>query len=72
MSSIQFVLARWVTLNDYFHLTDRPYETFRPEHDEYVTPTSPRPSPRRRTAGLAEGNARTPPPSSMRSMPPVP
>ena len=21
------VLARWVTLNDYFHLTDRPYET---------------------------------------------
>ena len=23
------VLARWVTLNDYFHLTDRPYETFR-------------------------------------------
>ncbi len=32
------VLARWVTLNDYFHLTDRPYETFRPEPDEYVTP----------------------------------
>ena len=27
------VLGRWVTLNDYFHLTDRPYETFRPEPD---------------------------------------
>ncbi|MCA1686553.1 MAG: glycosyl hydrolase family 38, partial [Planctomycetia bacterium] len=32
------VLARWVTLNDYFHLTDRPYETFSPGHDDYVTP----------------------------------
>ena len=32
------VLARWVTLNDYFHLTDRPYETFRPDPDSYVTP----------------------------------
>ena len=32
------VLARWVTLNDYFHLTDRPYETFRPEPDSYVSP----------------------------------
>ena len=32
------VLARWVTLNDYFHLTDRPYETFSPEPDDYVTP----------------------------------
>jgi len=32
------VLARWVTLNDYFHLTDRPFESFRPEPDEYVTP----------------------------------
>lgn len=38
VSSYSPVLARWVTLNDYFHLTDRPYETFRPEHDEYVTP----------------------------------
>jgi alpha-mannosidase len=32
------VLARWVTLNDYFHLTDRPFEAFRPEADQYVTP----------------------------------
>ena len=27
------VLGRWTTLNDFFHLTDRPYETFRPEPD---------------------------------------
>lgn len=32
------VIARWVTLNDYFHLTDRPYEIFSPEADDYVTP----------------------------------
>ncbi len=32
------VLGRWVTVNDYFQLTERPYETFRPELDEYVTP----------------------------------
>ncbi len=32
------VMARWVTLNDFFHLTDRPYEVFGPEPDEYVTP----------------------------------
>ena len=32
------VLARWVTLGDYFHLTDRPYETFRPDPDAYVSP----------------------------------
>ena len=32
------VLGRWVTLNDYFHLTDRPYETFRPDPDSYVSP----------------------------------
>ena len=32
------VVARWTTLNDFFHLTDRPYETFSPEPDEYVTP----------------------------------
>jgi alpha-mannosidase len=30
--------GRWVTLNDYFHHTDRPYETFRPDPDSYVTP----------------------------------
>ncbi len=32
------VLGRWATLNDFFHLTDRPYETFRPEPDLYQTP----------------------------------
>ena len=32
------VLGRWVTLNDYFHLTDRPYETFRPDPDSYQSP----------------------------------
>jgi alpha-mannosidase len=32
------VLGRWSTLNDFFHLTDRPYETFRPEIDRYVSP----------------------------------
>ncbi len=32
------VLGRWVTLNDYFHLTDRPYETFRPDPDTYLSP----------------------------------
>ncbi|MFO0950870.1 MAG: glycosyl hydrolase family 38 [Isosphaeraceae bacterium] len=32
------VLARSVTLNDFFHLTDRPYETFAPSPDDYVTP----------------------------------
>ncbi len=32
------VLGRWTTLNDFFHLSDRPYEAFRPESDQYVTP----------------------------------
>ncbi|WP_337173803.1 glycosyl hydrolase family 38 [Paludisphaera sp.] len=32
------VFGRWATVNDYFQLTDRPYETFRPEPDEYVSP----------------------------------
>jgi alpha-mannosidase len=32
------VLSRWVTLSDYFHVTDRPFEMFRPSLDEYVTP----------------------------------
>ncbi|MGO9462772.1 MAG: glycosyl hydrolase family 38 [Isosphaeraceae bacterium] len=32
------VLGRFTTLNDFFHLSDRPYETFRPESDQYVTP----------------------------------
>ena len=45
------VLARWVTLADYFHLTDRPYETFRVPPDEYISPylaqadRPPRPRP---------------------------
>ncbi len=32
------VLARWVTVGDYFHLTDRPWDLLRPRLDEYVTP----------------------------------
>jgi alpha-mannosidase len=32
------VLARWTTLSDYFHLTDRPYELFRAELDDYASP----------------------------------
>ncbi len=32
------VLARFSTVNDFFHLTDRPYETFRPDPDHYQTP----------------------------------
>jgi alpha-mannosidase len=32
------VLGRWTTLNDFFHLTDRPYESLRPEPDHYQTP----------------------------------
>ena len=32
------VLGRWTTLNDFFHLTDRPYESLRPEPDNYQTP----------------------------------
>ncbi|HWE35353.1 MAG TPA: glycosyl hydrolase family 38 [Isosphaeraceae bacterium] len=32
------VLARWVTLNDFFHQTDRPFETFHLEADELATP----------------------------------
>ena len=32
------VLGRWTTLNDFFHLTDRPYETMRPEPDTYQSP----------------------------------
>jgi alpha-mannosidase len=32
------VLGRFTTLNDFFRLTDRPYETFRPESDHYQTP----------------------------------
>ncbi len=32
------VLGRWTTVNDFFHLTDRPYESFRPEPDLYQSP----------------------------------
>jgi alpha-mannosidase len=32
------VLARLVTLTDYFHLTDRPYESIRPRLDDYRAP----------------------------------
>lgn len=32
------VLSRWTTVNDYFHLTDRPYETMSPGPDAYETP----------------------------------
>jgi alpha-mannosidase len=32
------VFGRWTTVNDYFQLTDRPYETFRPEPDDYTSP----------------------------------
>jgi alpha-mannosidase len=32
------VLGRFTTLNDFFHLTDRPYETLRPDSDRYQTP----------------------------------
>ncbi len=38
ISAYSPVLARWVTLNDYFHITDRPYDQLRPECDSYVTP----------------------------------
>jgi alpha-mannosidase len=32
------VLVRWVTLSDFFHLTDRPWEAFRPNSDAYRWP----------------------------------
>src|SRR5581483_5490309 len=38
VASYSPVLARWTTLNDYFHLTDRPFETFHGEPDQYETP----------------------------------
>jgi alpha-mannosidase len=38
VASYSPVLGRWSTLHDFFHLTDRPYESFRPELDSYVTP----------------------------------
>jgi alpha-mannosidase len=38
IASYSPVVARCVTFNDYFHLTDRPYETFSTEPDSYVSP----------------------------------
>jgi alpha-mannosidase len=38
MATYSPVLGRWTSLNDFFHLTDRPYETFRPEPDSYIAP----------------------------------
>jgi alpha-mannosidase len=38
VASFSPVLARWATMGDYFHLTDRPYEVLRPKLDQYVTP----------------------------------
>lgn len=32
------VLARWTTLGDYFNMTDRPFEMYRPDVDDYITP----------------------------------
>ena len=31
------VLSRWVTVNDYFHLSDRPFEEIQPALDDYAT-----------------------------------
>ncbi|MGC8642850.1 MAG: glycosyl hydrolase family 38, partial [Isosphaeraceae bacterium] len=47
------VLARWVTLNDYFHLTDRPYETFRPDPDSYLSPYLAQAVSRRETCPIS-------------------
>ncbi|MDX2039195.1 MAG: glycosyl hydrolase family 38 [Isosphaeraceae bacterium] len=38
ISSYAAVLSRWVTVNDYFHLTDRPFEGVRPQPDDYLSP----------------------------------
>ncbi|MFO0958703.1 MAG: glycosyl hydrolase family 38 [Isosphaeraceae bacterium] len=38
VASYSPVLARWVTLGDFFHLTDRPWESMRPGADSYETP----------------------------------
>ena len=46
------VLGRWTTLNDFFHLTDRPYESLRPEPDVYQTPYLAQAVAKRRTTRL--------------------
>ncbi len=38
VASYSPVLAKWTTVNDYFHLTDRPYESMSPNADAYETP----------------------------------
>lgn len=38
IASYSPLLARWVTVGDYFHYTDRPYETFRAKLDDYEYP----------------------------------
>ena len=52
------VLGRWVTLNDYFHLTDRPYEIV-PTRSRLVRLALPCPGrgPARSAADLAAGEA---------------
>ncbi|MFO0910236.1 MAG: glycosyl hydrolase family 38 [Isosphaeraceae bacterium] len=52
-------LARCVTLNDYFHLTDRPYETFSPEIDSYATPYLAQATDRGDTNPISRGATHT-------------
>ncbi|WP_165065954.1 polysaccharide deacetylase family protein [Paludisphaera rhizosphaerae] len=47
------VLARWVTLDDYFQRTDRPYESFRPEPDDYGSPYLAQAAASREPAGIS-------------------
>jgi alpha-mannosidase len=46
-------LGRWTTLNDFFHLTDRPYESLRPELDSYQTPYLAQAAAKREQAPVA-------------------
>jgi alpha-mannosidase len=68
------VLIRWVTLNDYFHLTDRPFESFRPEADAYRSPYLSQavarrdPEPISRRAGHARLRARFEAVSALRAL----
>jgi alpha-mannosidase len=38
MHAYSSVLMRQTTVNDFFHMTDRPFDTFANSNDEYVTP----------------------------------
>ena len=38
IASYSPVLARWVTVGDFFHYTDRPYDGFHPHPDQFVSP----------------------------------